>query len=475
MALLGLEFIQKLNTKMDIENIKKVHCIGIGGIGVSAVARFFHTKGANVSGSDVGLSEQLHELKKKGICVYGSHDPQNVPKDADIVVYSPAVPDDNVEMQAAKEYGILNLSYPEILGRITEHFTSIAVSGTNGKTTTTALLGKMLESGGKDPTVIIGGRVAGWDNNLRVGESDLFVVEGCEYKRSMLNLQPYMILLTNIEEDHLDYYKDIDDILDAFTDYVSKLTEDNVLVYNNDDEYVRDISKNTVARTIPFGMEDGAGIRAKNVVVEDGKQSFTLEVYGEERGILTTHIPGTFNIYNILAALTAALDMGVSFEEIKKSLDSFKGMWRRFEKVGEYENAIVISDYAHHPTAIRGTIKAAREFFPDKKILAVFQPHHEDRTIKLFDDFVESFADADETIIAEIYHVQGREEKESKISSKDLVKAVEDRGGVDMVSYAKDLETTEKMIRKKAKDYNVILIMGAGDIDSVARQLVSKK
>ena len=460
---------------MDIESIKRIHCIGAGGIGVSAIARFFHERSAEVSGSDVCFSDELQMLKEKGVQVYNSQNFKNVPKDADVVVYSPSVPDDNIEIQTAKEYGILSLSYPQMLGRLTENFTGIAISGTNGKTTTTALLGKILESGGKDPTVIVGGRVDGWDNNLRVGKSDLFVVEACEYKRSMLELQPHMIVLTNIEEDHLDYYKNIDDILDAFTEYAVKLTEDDVLVYNNDDEHTRNISKNTVARVISFGLEAGAGVRAKNLVVEDGKQSFTLEVYGKELGELTVNIPGTFNIYNVLAAITASLNMGVSIEDIQKALESFKGIWRRFEKVGVFENTTVISDYAHHPTAVKCTIKAAREFFPNKKILAVFQPHHEDRTIKLFDDFVEAFADADEVIIAEIYHVQGREEKESRISSKDLVKAVEDRGGVDKVSFAKDLETTEKIIRKKAKDYDVILIMGAGDVDTIARQLCSKK
>ena len=363
-----------------------------------------------------------------------------------------------------------------MMGKLTEHFTSVAVSGTNGKTTTTALLGKMLEEGGKDPTVIVGGRVPGWDNNLRVGQSDLFVVEGCEYKRAMLNLHPHAIILTNIEEDHLDYYQDIDDIVDAFEEYVTKLTEDDVLAYNGDDERVADVASSTVARVISFGLDKKASVRAKDISVQDGVQTFALEVYGNELGVITAHIPGTFNIYNILGAAAIALDFGVRFEAIQKAVDNFYGTWRRFEKVGMCGGAVVISDYAHHPTAIRGTIKAAREFFSvgssGKKILAVFQPHHEDRTIKLFDEFVESFAEADEVIISEIYHVRGREEAESKISSKDLVRAVQDRGGVDAISFAKDLDTAEKMARKKAKDFDVVLVMGAGDIDKVARNLI---
>lgn len=464
---------------MDIETFKKIYCIGIGGIGVSALARFFCTRGVAVSGSDALVSEELSMLAQKGVTVFGSQDRTHVPRDADCVVYSPAVPSDNAEMQAAREYGIPIYSYPQMLGKLTEYFTSIAVSGTNGKTTTTALVGKMLEAGGKDPTVIVGGRVPGWDNNLRVGTSDLFVVEGCEYKRAMLNLHPHAIVLTNIEEDHLDYYRDIDDIVDAFEEYATKLTEDDVLVYNSDDERVVDVASSSVARVISFGLSTKASVRAKDIFAQDGVQTFALEVYGNELGIITAHVPGTFNIYNILGAAAIALDFGVSFEAIQKAVDNFYGTWRRFEKVGMCNGAVVVSDYAHHPTAIKGTIKAAREFFPNKRILAVFQPHHEDRTIKLFDEFVESFADADEVIISEIYHVRGREEAESKISSKDLVRAIQDRGGVDVISFAKDLDATEKLIRKKAKDFNlptgqagVVLVMGAGDIDKVARNLV---
>jgi UDP-N-acetylmuramate--alanine ligase len=458
---------------MIISEIKKVHCIGIGGIGVSAIARFFIARGAEVSGSDEGGSEELVMLEKRGVKVFSSHLEKNVPKDADLVVYSPAVPKDNPELVRAKELNIKTLSYPEALGMLMENFMGVAVSGTNGKTTTTALLGKMLEEGKKDPTVILGGRVPGWDNNLRIGESDIFVAEGCEYKRSMMNLEPHMIVLTNVEEDHLDYYKDLEDIIDAFSDYVQKLTEDDVLFYNIDDENTVRVSEFMVGRAVPFGLSKDAVIRAKDIVVSNGAQSFTLMVFGKELGTVTLHVPGIFNVYNVLAAASVALDIGVSFEDIQKAVENFNGTWRRFEIVGEFEGATIISDYAHHPTAIKGTIKAARDFYPDKKILAVFQPHSKDRTIKLFDEFVESFAEADEVIISEIYEVRGREETGSDISSKDLVREISDRGGVDKITFVKDLETTEKLLRKKAKEFGVVLVMGAGDIDKVARQLCS--
>lgn len=458
---------------MDVGSLKKLHCIGIGGIGVSAIARFFVSRGISVSGSDVQESDEVGMLRKKGIKIGVPHAQENIPADVDMVVFSPAVPKDNVEMVAALERGIPLYAYPQALGLLTEHFTGVAVSGTNGKTTTTALLGLMLECGGKDPTVIVGGRVPGWDNNLRTGAGDILVVEGCEYRRAMLELSPHVIVLTNIEEDHLDYYKDIDDIVDAFDAYVAKLTEDDLLVYNADDERVCEVSHSTVARVVSFGLSENASVRAKDIVVEEGKQQFTLVVYGNELGTITAHVPGTFNIYNILGATAAALDMGAGFEAVQRAVDGFYGTWRRFERVGTCGTAVVISDYAHHPSAIVGTLKAAREFFPGKKILAVFQPHHMNRTVKLFDQFVESFADADEAIVAEIYHVRGREEEKEKVSSKDLVREMRERGGIDAVSYAKDLEATEKSARSKAKDFDVVVIMGAGDIDRVARDLVS--
>ncbi|MCK5027221.1 MAG: UDP-N-acetylmuramate--L-alanine ligase [Candidatus Pacebacteria bacterium] len=457
---------------MDIGSIKKIHCIGIGGIGVSAIARFFRSRGAEVSGTDAVESDETSDLRKEGVVVATPHGKEYVPQDADVIIYSPAIPDDNEEIIYAREHNIQILSYPEALGRITEYFTSITVSGTNGKTTTTAILGKMLEAGEKDPTVIVGGKVPGWDKNLRLGGSDIFVAEACEYKRAMLNMSPHIIVLTNIEEDHLDYYKDIDDITDAFVEYVAKLNEDDLLVYNADDPYSKMVANTAMSRMVSYGLSDNSDIQAKDIVVKGGTQTFSLVVYGEKKGKLTTHVPGVFNIYNILAGVAVSLDMGVTLEQIQKALDNYSGIWRRFEKVGEFNDVVIISDYGHHPRAIKNTLLAAREYYPGKKVLVVFQPHHRDRTAKLFDDFVRSFTDADEVILSEIYHVEGREDTGPEISSKDLVRAIENEGGVDMISYAKDLETTEKMIRKKAKDFGVVLIMGAGNIDGVARNLV---
>ncbi len=460
---------------MNIDDIKKIHCVGVGGIGVSAIARFFLARGAEVSGSDAVASDELTSLSKRGCDIFFSQAEENIPENTDVVVYSPAVPEDNIELQVAKKKKIPIFSYPEMLGEIMSLYAGIAVSGTNGKTTTTALLGKFLEAGKKDPTVIVGGRVPGWDNNLRVGKSDLFVAEGCEYKRSMLELSPQVIILTNIEEDHLDYYKDINDIIDAFTEYVLKLKKDDLLVYNIDDKNCCNVASKTSARKISFGLTDDADVYAKNIINSCGEQSFELVLFGKTIGRFSTKLPGVFNIYNILGATTVAFDRGVENISVQQALDEFTGIWRRFERVGQIDNTVVISDYAHHPTAIRGILRGMREFFPDKKTLAVFQPHHQDRTLKLFDDFTKSFTDAEEVIISEIYHVCGREEKEDKISSESLVSAIKKNDSDKKISYAKDIKEVEEMARNRAKDFDIILIMGAGDIDQVARRLVENE
>jgi UDP-N-acetylmuramate--alanine ligase len=456
---------------MDLEHIKNVHCIGIGGIGVSALARFFSSRGSTVTGSDEVDGEEVQSLRKKGFEVHIGHDAENVGAEVDLVVYSSAIEDSNPELLEAQDRAITTLSYTEALGAIMTAFTSVAVSGTNGKTTTTALLGALLEASQKDPTVIVGGHVSGWDKNLRVGTSDVFVAEACEYRRNMLNLHPHIIVLTNIEEDHLDYYKDIDDIRDAFSEYIGRLTADDLLVCNADDDNIRLIASNTTAKIVTFGLSDDVHIQAKDISYVDGVQQFTLSVFGEDVGTLSMRLPGAYNVYNALGAIAASLDLGADIEELKKGLAAFPGTWRRFEQVGDVEGVTIISDYAHHPSAVRQTLAAAREMYHDKRILAVFQPHQKNRTVKLFDQFTESFAQADTLVLAEIYEVAGREDSTLKISSRDLARAIQDRGGVDEVLYTSDVDDTLSKVRKRIKDFDVVLVMGAGSIDEVARRL----
>lgn len=452
--------------------MKKIYCIGIGGIGVSALARFFLSRGMQVSGSDGKDGVWRKPLEEAGVNVVIGHDAKNVPLDCDLVIYSSAVPEYNPERKEALRRGILQKTYAGGLGEaMKEYETRIAVSGTHGKTTTTALLGLLFEGAKKDPMVIVGGKVPSWESNFRNGRGSVAIAEACEYERAFDALSPTVAIVNNIEADHLDYYRDISDIENAFGDFVARLPKDGLLVYNADDEHVRKIVLRALCRKISFGANSNADIVAKNRTIEDGGQCFDVWKNGMLLGRLTLHVPGVFNISNALAALSCAIEHGVSFSEAKKTLESFYGTWRRFEKTGEVSGKPIISDYAHHPTAVRGTIEAAKEFFPDKKILAVFQPHQRDRTLKLFDEFTGAFDDADGVILSEIYDVAGRNEAAKEVSSKELALAIQKRNGKQEVMYARDLSETKKMIQEKINDFDVLLIMGAGDIDTIARNI----
>lgn len=464
------------------ENIHKIHFIGAGGIGVSALARFFLKFQKEVSGSDVAESENIAELKKLGVKIFIGHNAINLNDDTDMVVYSSAVSSDNPEFKKAEQLKIASKSYPEMLGEIMKNYSEgVAVSGTNGKTTTTSLIGLMLEYAGFDPTVVVGGKITSlnkeWNGNLRFGKNQkYFVAEACEYKKNMLNLNPKFITLTNIEEDHLDYFKDLDDIKLTFIEYIGRIPENGALIYNQDDAVSREVAEFCKAKKLNYSLNDlqNADLKAENILQEDGKQTFNFVWQGKNLGRCEIFLPGIFNVYNSCAAALTSLHMGVSYKDIKKTLAEFKGTWRRFERVGILNDAIVISDYAHHPSAIKETIKGAKKFYPGKKILAVFQPHQKDRTIKLFDDFVNSFTDADEVIISEIYSVQGRNDAERKISSLDLVNAIKNKYPLFPVSYSLNLIETKKMILQKAKNFDIILIIGAGDIYKVANEVVMK-
>ncbi|MBI5004691.1 MAG: UDP-N-acetylmuramate--L-alanine ligase [Candidatus Lloydbacteria bacterium] len=452
--------------------MKKVHCIGIGGIGVSALARFFLSRGMRVSGSDGKDGSWRKSIEDAGVKVFIGHDAKNIPLDCDLIIYSSAVPEDNAERKEAFRRNIPQKTYAEGLGEaMKEYETRIAVSGTHGKTTATALLGLLFEGAKKDPMVIVGGKVPSWKSNFRNGWGSVAIAEACEYERAFDALSPTVAIVNNIEADHLDYYRDILDVENAFGDFVERLPKNGLLIYNADDERVRRIALLARCRGASFGVKNDADVVAKNRTMGDGGQSFDVWRRGALLGRVMLHVPGVFNISNALAALSCALEHGVPFSEAKKTLESFVGSWRRFEKTGEIDGKPMISDYAHHPTAVRGTIEAAKEFFPGKKILAVFQPHQRDRTLKLFDEFARAFDDADGVILSEIYDVAGRNEAEKDISSCELMSAIQKRNLKQDVAYARDVAETKKMIQKKINDFDVLLIMGAGDIDTIARNI----
>jgi UDP-N-acetylmuramate--alanine ligase len=435
-----------------INELKKVHLIGAGGIGLSAVGKLLLHQGKQVSGSDVARSEIVDDLESAGATVKIGHDVVNLAEDTGLVIYSSAVPEDNPEREAAQKQGIKQLSYFEFLGELSKQCTTIVVSGTHGKSTTTAMLGLVLEAAGLDPTVVVGTKVPGWElGNLRVGKSKYFVVEGCEYMAHMLELHPEIVALTNIEEDHLDYYRDLEHIREAFQSLVDKVPKNGFVVRNADD--LETMKLKIKAEDITYSLKD-------------------------KPANLKLQVPGDFNVSNALAAISVATKLGVEFSVIEKTLNDFLGVWRRFERVGQFEGAEIVSDYAHHPTAIKKTITAAKEFFPDQRVVVCFQPHQHARTRELFDDFLDAFDGVDELIVSEIYDVAGRAEGAEDISGHDLVYAIEEFDQLQGVSreviFAEDLNKAEQELRERVKSDDVVIVMGAGDIDQVARLLVEK-
>jgi len=450
-----------------------IHIVGIGGIGVSALAKYYKAKGHRVTGSDLTKSEITEALKKQGIQIkIGPHKAINLPKDVRLVIYSPAVQNTNPEFKQAKKQKSRLLSYPEALGELTKEYYTIAVSGTHGKSTTTAMIGLLLTKAGLDPTVIVGTKLKEFGDpalrqsngsNCRVGNSKYLVIEADEHFASFLHYWPKIIVLTSIEADHLDYYKNLGNVLKAFQKFVSRLPKDGVLIYNKDDANTQKILKNFKFQGSSFNYS----IRQKEAA--------------KLRNILK--VPGEHNVSNALAALAVARALNIPDEKSFKALSEFKGTWRRFEVFDvKIENCKlkVVSDYGHHPTEIKVTVEAARSKWPKKNIWLIFQPHQYQRTYYLFDDFVKvlSHLPVQKLILLDIYDVPGRERTvaEKQISSKKLIQAVQNSKSKiqNSVSHIPTLALTEQYLKKNLKGGEIVIIMGAGDIYDLTARLTQK-
>ena len=454
-----------------LKDKNNIHIIGAGGIGLSAVAKLLIHQGKKITGSDAEANESTDELKSLGAEIIIGQKAENVPVETEAVIFSDAVPEDNPERTEAKNRRLAEFSYFDFLGQLSRGYRTVAVSGTNGKSTTTALLGLMLAEAGLDPTVIIGSRFSSFeDRNLRLGHGNLLVVEACEYRANMLKLAPQTIVLTNIEADHLDFYRDLGHIQDTFQAYLDSLPQDGRAIVNSDDLVIGRLS--LPETTITYGLENPADYQAINLRVEEGVQSFDLIRRGQENlGHFVIRIPGRYNVMNALAALATALELGAEVDGLRRSLAHFSGIWRRFELLGEFNEAIIVSDYGHTPTAIKETIAGAKKFFPGRKVFLCFQPHHRNRTKMLFDDFVAALKKADKLALVEVYDVAGREESDDvDVSSKDLIKALDSK----KTAYFSDPKEAEKGLRQAIEPGDVVIIMGAGNIYRVAENLTTK-
>jgi UDP-N-acetylmuramate--alanine ligase len=450
----------------DLSKINKVYLAGIGGIGLSAIAYYFLSQDKEVEGSDSVKSEVTQRLETKGVYINYKQKADNIDLDINLLIYSSALPDDHPELVKAKELEIPTLSYFQFLGILSKNYKTIAVTGTNGKTTTTAMLGLILEKAGLDPTVIVGSLVPQWESNFRAGQSDILVVEACEWQAHMLEIDPNIIILTNIAEDHLDFYKDLNDIKQHFQKFVDKLPSSGLLIKNKDDQNSDSI--NFSGHVLNFG-KNNADYNVDNLIVQPGEQKFVINKQNTELAEFSLTVPGLYNIYNALSAVAVADFLDVNKHQIWNGLNEFTGIWRRFEILGKSKTNLVISDYAHHPDAIQGLLKATKDFYPDQKIITIFQPHHHNRTKTLLDDFAASFELADQVIVSEIYQVGGREDKEhEQVSSQELV----DKMQHPRKFYAADFSAVQQIIKKINPSNAVLLFIGAGDIDDLAREII---
>ena len=443
-----------------------IYFIGIGGIGISALAQYYLERGHQVSGSDLFSSETTSLLKEKGAkLLLGEQKMENVPKGTDLVIYSPAVEKTNPELKKsldlqAEGKKLKVLSYPEALGKLTKKYFTVAVCGTHGKSTTTSMLSLILIEGGLDPTVILGTKMKEFgQSNFRGGKSNYLLIEADEWKASFLNYWPRITVLLNIEKEHMDYYKNMSHIIETYGKFIGHLPEEGILVINGDDVNIQKVISN-----------DQFSIFNKFSII-----NFQAKKTKEKQKIKDVlRVPGEHNVLNALAALQTARTLGVEDEISYQALSKFKGSWRRFE---EYKtiNYKLISDYAHHPTEIEATLKAVREKYPQKEIWCLFQPHQYQRTFYLFDQFVKVLKKVqknkltDNLMITDIFDVQGREKKEIKerVSSEKLAKLAG--------AFYIPKKETEQYLKKNLKKEVVLVIMGAGDIYKLAQKLSTGK
>ena len=448
--------------------------IGIGGIGMSGIARILLFGGCAVSGSDVRLTSTVRYLQKLGAAVHIGHDPANVPHEAQVVVRSEAVKAGNPELECAAARGVQVMRYAEALGQLMRAYRGVAVAGTHGKTTTTAMIAWVLKRAQLRPSFVVGGNVPALGGSAGVGEGDIFVAEACEYSRSFLNLTPEVAVINNIEEDHLDYYSGLDEIRRAFADFAARATPDGIIVVNRDDADSVKAAEGATCRRVTIGFSKDADWRAEKVESSYGFTSFEVFRHGSSLGKSYLKMSGEHNVMNALAAAAVADHFGVSGEAIIASLATFPGVSRRFEELGDRDGVTVVDDYAHHPTAVRLTLRAVREKYPGgRRLWCVFQPHQHSRTRFLLNDFAHSFADADVVVIPDIFFVRDGEAERALITSEDLVREIAARGGE--ARYIPDFPEILKHLARNVQPGDILLTMGAGNVNELAEAFLAAR
>jgi len=438
-----------------------IYFIGIGGISMSGLAEILADRGCIISGTDIKETPVTKHLQSLGIQIHFGHKAENITDDIDLVVYTAAIHPDNPEYQAALAKNIPLMDRAHLLGEImAEYHDSIAVAGTHGKTTTTSMVSEILLAADTDPTITVGGILPTIGSNLKIGHSPYFVAEACEYFDSFLQFRPMIGVILNVERDHLDYFKTLENIRHSFHAFAQRVPKDGLVVISRSIDNLAELTAELPCRIETFGLEDNADWQARNIIHEiNGQSTFDVYYKGAFFGPVHLNIPGDHNITNALAAIASAHFLGVSPEDCRKGLLHFTGTERRFQRKGEKNGVVVIDDYAHHPTEIKAALAAAKNV-QHNTTWCVFQPHTYSRTKFLFDEFGEAFQDADEVIIADIY--AARETDDGTISARMLADRVAKAG--KSARYVGDFDAIRSFLEEHCQAGDLLLTVGAGDV-----------
>lgn len=455
---------------ISLNKLKKVHFIGIGGISMSALAEILMEKGISVSGSDSKESELTIRLAASGAKILYGQSAQNITPDIDLVVYTAAIHSDNPELMAAKAGNIPVMVRADFLGLIMKEYkNAINIAGTHGKTTTTSMISHILLKGNCDPTILVGGMLPSIGGNLRIGHSENFVTESCEYTNSFLSFFPTTAVILNVREDHLDFFKDIKDIRNSFKQFVKLVPDNGYVIINSDIDEVEYFTSDLTCNVITFGSDPSkSDYSAENIVFNDmGCCRYTLLKNGEKITEIELSVPGIHNVYNSLAAAAVGFQMNLSVDVIKSGLLSYNGTDRRFQYKGETGGVTIIDDYAHHPDEITATLKTAKNY-PHRDIWVVFQPHTYSRTKALFNRFAQALSAADHVVLADIY--AARETDNLGVSSELLAEEIK-KLGTD-VYYLPDFKSIEEFLRQHCLHGDLLITMGAGNVVNIGEELL---
>ena len=457
--------------KIDFNNKIHVHFIGIGGISMSGLAEILLGAGFTISGSDRASSDLTEHLSALGAKINYPQAAENITEDIDLIVYTAAIHEDNLEFVAAKASLKPMLTRAELLGEIMENYSrSIAVAGTHGKTTTTSMISQILLETADDPTISVGGILDAIHSNVHVGDSDVFITEACEYTNSYHSFYPKYNLILNVEADHLDFFKNLENVRASFKKFAGNTSDDGILIINKEIDDVDYFTEGLKCQVITYSLKNDADIYPSDITYnEKGCASFIPVFNGRSLDRVTLNVPGVHNVSNALAAIALSIEMGVSYENILSGLAKFGGAHRRFEYKGTFNGATVIDDYAHHPTEIKASLAAAANY-PHSRLIVCFQSHTYTRTLSFLDDFAEALSSADIVIMPDIY--PAREPDIYGVSSKDICDRLEKIG--TEAHYLGSFEACEKFLEKNLLNNDLLITMGAGDVYLVGEHLLKK-